>query len=161
MMRLIISVLLFAGYMVYCIVRLRSLPESVSRTVQALHVSWTWLLVMWPIAAMTGTLMLDVTPNDNLKIVPAAFMASMMVLGAAPWVSNGQNAVHNVAGTLTVLLSQAWVAITDVTVLTWWTVAVALVVVDYRRWCLWCELVAALATFDTLHRVLLYISFIV
>lgn len=141
MIQTIIAGICLIIYAIYCCVKLKEIPASISQTVRALKHSWAWTAVTWALAGTAGPAMLDQT-KDGLQIIPIMYMFAMLVVGAAPWVYKGDNKVHNIAGILTCVFSQLWVAITNPTVLLAWILYLPVLKFDKKRWCWWSEWVS-------------------
>ena len=140
-MEAILAGIILIVYAICCCIKLKEMPISISQTVKALNHDWVWVITMWAIGILAGTKMLELTP-DGWQAIPFGYMVSQFIVGAAPWTKTHSNTVHNVAGILTCIFSQAWVGIVNPTLLLAWIPYLLVFLFDKRRWCWWSEWVS-------------------
>lgn len=137
---------LFAGltlivYIIYCCIKLKDIPVSVSQTVKALKYDWVWTIIMWAIGILVGIKMLELIP-DGWQIIPFGYIVSQLIVGAAPWTRDKDNMIHNIFGILTCIFSQIWVGLINPYALLLWIPYLLVFIFDKNRWCFWSEVIS-------------------
>lgn len=103
---LCISLVLAVSFVVIAMMRLKSIPESISALVYVFRWKWLWTLWLWLVALLTLIPCIEILSRIDMEFLGFGTLACLMFCGAVPLFMKDNVVMHWVCGVSGCILSQ-------------------------------------------------------
>lgn len=103
---LCISLVLAVSFVVIAMIRLKSIPESISALVYVFRWRWLWTVWLWLVALLTLIPCIEILSRIGMEFLGFGTLACLMFCGAVPLFMKDNVVMHWVCGVSGCILSQ-------------------------------------------------------
>lgn len=139
---------LLIAYIIFMIIKLRKIPDSVSDTYYEGAGNW-FTIVMFISGILMTIRLLDISQDSAWSFISFLSGAGMLFVGAAPKFKGGEKIIHFAGATTLLIGSQIWICMyaCPLVLLTWLT---APLWIKRKQKMFWCEIVCLFNIFISL-----------